>query len=56
MTKAVLLFLLLLAAIQVIKPLGWPGLKKRSDAWKLALGGLIFTAGAVGLVALFQIG
>jgi hypothetical protein len=54
LTKVVLLFLVLLAAIQVIKPLGWPGLKKRSDAWKLALGGLIFMAVSVGLIALFE--
>ena len=54
MTKVILLFLLVLAAIQTIKPLGWPGLKKRSDAWKLALGGLIVTASAVGLIALFD--
>lgn len=54
MTKVVLLFLVLLAAIQVIKPLGWPGLKKRSDAWKLAAGGLIFTAATVGMIALFE--
>lgn len=54
MTKIIMVFLAILAVIQLIKPLGWPGLKKRSDAWKLALGGLIVTAGAVGLVALFQ--
>ncbi|WP_417688796.1 hypothetical protein [Roseibium sp.] len=54
MTKAILLFLLALAAIQVIKPLGWPGLKKRSDAWKLAAGGLIFVALSIGLIALFE--
>lgn len=53
-TKIILLFLLVLAAIQIIKPLGWPGLEKRSDAWKLALGGLIVLAAAVGLIALFQ--
>ncbi len=30
------------ALIQLIKPLGWPGLKRRQDAWKLVL----FGAGA----------
>ena len=54
MTKIILLFLLALAAIQIIKPLGWPGLEKRSDAWKLALGGLMVTVVAIGLIALFQ--
>ncbi len=54
MTKVLLLFLLALAAIQAIKPLGWPGLRKRSDAWKLAAGGLIFVAMSVGLIALFE--
>lgn len=54
MTKVILLFLLVLAVIQAIKPLGWPGLKKRSDAWKLALGGLIVMAAAVGLISLFD--
>ena len=38
MTKIILLFLFLIAVVQVIKPLGWPGLKKRSDAWKLVAG------------------
>ena len=51
MTKAILLFMLVLVVIQMIKPLGWPGLEKRSDAWKLALGGLIAVAFAVGVIA-----
>ncbi len=36
-----MLFFAALAGIQLIKPLGWPGLKQRRDAWKLALFGLI---------------
>ena len=32
-----MLFFAALAGIQLIKPLGWPGLKQRRDAWKLAL-------------------
>ncbi len=49
-----MLLLLLIAAIQVIKPLGWPGLKKRSDAWKLVagVGGIVFVS--VILTALFR--
>lgn len=54
MTKILGLFLLLIAAIQVIKPLGWPGLKKRSDAWKLVAGVVIITFASVVLAALFQ--
>lgn len=54
MTKIIVIFLLALALVQIIKPLGWPGLKKRSDAWKLALGGLMVTVIAIGLIALGQ--
>lgn len=54
MTKIIVLFMLALALVQIIKPLGWPGLKKRSDAWKLALGGLMVIVISIGLIALFQ--
>ncbi|WP_346895074.1 hypothetical protein [uncultured Roseibium sp.] len=54
MTKIIVIFLLALALIQIIKPLGWPGLKKRSDAWKLALGGLMVIVFSIGLIALYQ--
>ncbi|WP_417694505.1 hypothetical protein [Roseibium sp.] len=54
MSKAILLILLALSAIQLIRPLGWPGLKKRSDFWKLALGGLIFLVFSISLIALFD--
>ncbi|QPC43789.1 hypothetical protein HW532_14510 [Kaustia mangrovi] len=40
MAKILMLFLAGLAVIQIIKPLGWPGLRYRRDAWKLALFGL----------------
>eukprot|EP00873_Tetraselmis_striata_P025004 jgi/Tetstr1/445268/TSEL_033066.t1 len=36
-----MVFFALVATIQVIKPLGWPGLKRRKDAWKLAVGGFL---------------
>lgn len=54
MTKILAVFLILIAAIQVIKPLGWPGLKKRSDAWKLVAGVVVVTVASVLLSALFQ--
>ncbi len=56
MTKIIMFLLLLVAAIQVIKPLGWPGLKKRKDAWKLVAGVVAITLVSVILSALFQLG
>lgn len=40
MTKALSIVIILLMAVQIIKPLGLPGLRRRSDFWKLALGAL----------------
>ena len=40
MTKLIALFMAALALIQYIKPLGLPGLKRRQDAWKLAVAGV----------------
>jgi hypothetical protein len=37
MTKGFSLLILLAMAVQLIRPLGLPGLKKRSDFWKLAV-------------------
>ncbi|MGI9406831.1 MAG: hypothetical protein ACR2O4_10715 [Hyphomicrobiaceae bacterium] len=39
--KIVMLFFSAVACVQVIKPLGWPGLKTRQDAWKLVVFGMI---------------
>lgn len=39
MTKIVMVFFAAVAVIQLVKPLGWPGLKHRRDAWKLAVAG-----------------
>lgn len=36
MTKAIGLFLLLAMCIQIIRPLGFPGMRRRSDCWKIA--------------------
>jgi hypothetical protein len=40
MTKVLSLLIVLAMAIQVIKPLGLPGLRRRADAWKLAVAAL----------------
>jgi hypothetical protein len=37
MNKLIGLFLVLLMAVQLLYPLGLPGLKKRRDFWKLAV-------------------
>jgi len=54
LTKILAVLLILIAAIQVIKPLGWPGLQKRSDAWKLVAGVAAVTILSVIVSALFQ--
>ncbi|MCO4317563.1 hypothetical protein M8997_010240 [Phyllobacterium sp. 21LDTY02-6] len=36
MLKIIPLLLLILMALHIVKPLGWPGLKKRGDFWKIA--------------------
>jgi hypothetical protein len=45
MSKIVAVLVILAMAIQVIKPIGLPGLRRRSDFWKLAV--LAFAAFAV---------
>jgi hypothetical protein len=52
MTKAFSFFIILAMAVQVIRPLGLPGLRKRSDFWKLA----IVALAAVMLVAGLRMG
>jgi hypothetical protein len=37
MSKFLALVIVAMMVIQMIKPLGWPGLKRRSDFWKLAV-------------------
>jgi hypothetical protein len=44
MTKAISLLIVLAMAVQVIRPLGLPGLRKRSDVWKLAAAALVIFA------------
>jgi hypothetical protein len=52
MTKALSLVIILMMAIQLIKPLGFPGLRQRRDFWKLA----IFALAAISLTALLNHG
>ena len=40
MTKAFSLLIGVATIVQIIRPLGLPGLKRRGDAWKLAALGL----------------
>jgi len=47
MAKVLAIVLLLAMAAHIIKPLGLPGLKKRSDFWKIAVFALIVMALAV---------
>ena len=50
MTKILLLLILAMMIAHLIKPLGLPGLRRRSDFWKLALVAL----GAVSLTILLR--
>lgn len=40
MIRALSLIIGLATIVQIIRPLGLPGLKRRADAWKLAVFGL----------------
>ena len=40
MTKILSLMIVLMMVVQLIKPLGLPGLRHRRDFWKLAVGAL----------------
>jgi hypothetical protein len=44
MTRALSVLLGLLMLVQVIRPLGLPGLRRRADAWKLGVGAFILLA------------
>lgn len=48
MNKLIFLFFALVALVQVIRPLGWPGLERRKDAWKLAAAGFVLSIVVVG--------
>jgi hypothetical protein len=50
MTKILAVVIILMMAIQVIKPLGFPGLRRRRDCWKLA----VFALVAISVAALLN--
>ncbi|AXS41020.1 hypothetical protein [Breoghania sp. L-A4] len=52
LTKIIMVFFALVACIQIIKPLGWPGLKHRRDAWKLALAGFLVMVALIAVTTL----
>ena len=41
MIRLISMITTLAVVVQVIRPLGFPGLRKRADAWKLAVGALV---------------
>ncbi len=52
MTKILSLLIIAMMAIHLIRPLGLPGLRRRSDFWKLA----IVALGAISLTVLLSHG
>jgi hypothetical protein len=50
MGKILSLLLGLAMLLQIVRPLGLPGLRRRADAWKIAFGALVL----IGLVALVR--
>ena len=55
MTKVLALVVLLMMAAHIIKPLGLPGLRRRSDFWKLAFVALAAISLTVVLNHLFML-
>ena len=49
MTRAVLLILGLAMVVQIIRPLGIVGLRRRADAWKIAAIGLVIVSAVAAL-------
>lgn len=49
MTKTISLILAAAMLVQIIRPLGLPGLKRRADAWKIAVFALALVALVAGL-------
>ena len=52
MSKIILIVCVAVALIQLIKPLGWPGLKRRQDAWKLVVFG---AAASIAVIAIYSL-
>ena len=44
-----MIFFAVVALIHLIKPIGWPGLRHRRDAWKLAVAGFFIVVVLVSL-------
>jgi hypothetical protein len=51
LVKLLSVFVVLAMIVQIIKPLGVPGLRRRSDFWKLPLAGLF----AIVLISALQL-
>jgi hypothetical protein len=47
MSKLLALVIIAMMVIQLIKPLGLPGLRYRRDCWKLAIGALVAISATV---------
>ena len=56
MAKIVMMFFVAVACVQVLRPLGWPGLERRQDAWKLAVAGMLVSVLLVAVTASFKSG
>ena len=56
LAKIIMVFFAAVACIQLIKPIGLPGLERRRDAWKLALIGFAVTVAMIAITAEFQSG
>ena len=54
MSKIIMVVCAAVALIQLIKPLGWPGLKRRQDAWKLVLFGAAASIASVAVASLIE--
>jgi hypothetical protein len=52
MTKVLAIVIVLMMAVQLIKPIGLPGLRQRRDFWKLA----VFALAAISVTALLNHG
>jgi hypothetical protein len=55
MTKVLAVVIVLMMAIQLIKPLGFPGLRQRRDFWKLPVVGLVAISLTVVLNHIFML-
>lgn len=49
MSKLLALLLIVVMVLHVVKPLGWPGLKRRRDVWKITIVALLALAVTIAL-------